>query len=256
MREKGFTPIIIILLVLIISALVYITIKPSFRLPLINKPLSISTLTLSPTPASSAFNSNLTKRYESERIIFDYPADWVLETSPTLTLQSPNNDYFIDLGYVDFTDYKEDIKLNPNESNCSEFILDNKRARRCLDKSNAELRVAATFYDSVVIEQIIGIYSITGTSTNMETLEKYKPVLNDLINSVKFKNFSTRGCGGVDSQGELLCKCSGNYTRVSLPIGGLPNQQPPLIGSYQCSGTCKECCYSGSVQQNEFSSCN
>jgi hypothetical protein len=193
------------------------------------------------------------KKYEGKRISFEYPSDWKISTQSGFFLKSPGKDlYEIEFYYLDYTDFESDKE---KRKDAKQLIVDNKKAIRYSYRLEGSLNIAETYYDTVVIEQIIGEYMISAVADNLPVLDQNKLVLNQILESVKFKTFFTNGCGGIDTQGELLCQCTGRLIKPIPPPGGL-GIPIPAIGSSKCEGACGSCCYKGMVKQNDFPACS
>lgn len=59
-------------------------------------------------------------------------------------------------------------------------------------------------------------------------------------------------CGGWDTSGEIICKCSGEITKQVCPAEAASCD----AGSYFCSGSCGTCCYKGVGENSKYSSCD
>lgn len=216
------------------------------------------TTTLSPTVSilETMPEATNTKSYDGKRVSFEYPEDWKLDTKSGILIQIGDEEdfYGVEFAYVDFTDYNRSLESAKvrNPSLSPDFTrVDGKRAFRYLDEIKGE--GVGGFYDTVDVEQPVGLYLISAIAVKKENIPKYKPIFNQILASVKFKKFDNGGCGGIDTAGELVCECDGQLLKHFPPIGGLG----PIdnIGAHTCKGQCGSCCYKGTAEQDQFPIC-
>ena len=81
---------------------------------------------------------------------------------------------------------------------------------------------------------------VTQTLTDEEK-KKLQPPTNNKVT-----------CGGWDTSGEIICKCSGEITKQVC----LAEAASCEAGSYFCSGSCGTCCYKGVGENSKYPSCD
>lgn len=113
-------------------------------------------------------------------------------------------------------------------------------------------RRGSTFLPVIIITFLIGIVGyLTYQNTHLKrtgTNWPFQTVTTITQTSIPDKI----PCGGWDTFGEVVCKCSGKIEKFSCPSNTICDS-----GRNSCTGTCGECkCYQGSLDEGLEIPCN
>ena len=95
------------------------------------------------------------------------------------------------------------------------------------------------------------LYEISCSTLKEEYLTMCVQIVSTLKFTDKSEGIESVACGGWDTSGEVICKCSGKLTKPSCPSDALCDG-----GTYYCEGQCVDCCYKGNAENHPLPKCN